>query len=249
MVKKIKALIHSAVPQHHHRVPIDQHVVMTLSMGEVEDLRIQTVVQYYWGLRIFAYAYAFAGIEEAPSHNHSGTSVVNAPLDVNLDYADDALRLATTLSSQPAAALAWLEDRDVQTRGTMVGLIRQGWPQGEALLEARREHSLDWYNGPMQRGPSQAVPPPPQPYQQTEKVPGGAKGQGKGRGKRTREAPSAFAKRNAEGKGRACPDFNKGGCTTKQKQCPHKLQHFCTATRPDGKQCGNRGHSAKNHRH
>ena len=66
------------------------------------------------------------------------------PLELNLNYADFALaRIAeSTLSANDQAR--WLESRDLQTRGKMVELMRQNWPQGEALSHALRECEVVW---------------------------------------------------------------------------------------------------------
>ena len=73
--------------------------------------------------------------------------VVFAPLSVNVDYADMALRHTMVLHLSPSQALQWMADNDELTRGTMLALMRDGYPQGEALVEALREHRQDWKTG------------------------------------------------------------------------------------------------------
>ena len=77
--------------------------------------------------------------------------VLNCPLNVNINYADRALRLAHDLALSESSKLVWLRARDVETRSTMIGLMRQGWPQGEALTKAQKEHALEWASGPKQK--------------------------------------------------------------------------------------------------
>ena len=250
-IRKVKALIHAAVPHQMRRLPMDNQVFMTLTMGEAEDLKISNVVGYYWGLRTLAYAYAFAGIEDAPSHLYPGAQVTNAPLDVNIDYADDALRAATNLDANPHAALAWLEDRDIKTRSSMVSLMRQGWPQGEALLESKKEHSLDWYTGPNQQRQAQPHPAPrpaPSSGDRPPKPGKRSRAEGKGRGKGEGKA-GKFAKAQAEStRKQICIQHNRGNCTPKQKDCPRKMLHACNFVKPDGAQCGNPNHTAAHHK-
>ena len=218
------------MPQEQHQVALSSKLSMMFAAGEEQQSHINSVIQYYWGLRILAYAYAFAGVEEVPSHRNAATMAVNAPLDVNIDYADEALRTATRPGTDSNRALSWLEELDVKTRGAMVNLMRLGWPQGEALLEAKKELQLDWYNGPpkyqqaeregtkRQRTQAQnpGVPPPPKPDTTTVKY---------------------------------CQDFNaKSGCHFKQRRCPHKKKHLCSFRRPDGSVCGSPQHGKANHR-
>jgi hypothetical protein len=147
-IRKVKALIHTVRAETKQKVSLGKHVSVTFDNDEGEVLELGSIVDYYWGLRILANAYAFAGIEVVTSVADPTKTVLNSPLDVNLNYADDALRAASCLHVDPGTALSWLRERDVLTRGTMVSLMRQGWPQGEALREARREHSVDWYVKP-----------------------------------------------------------------------------------------------------
>ena len=69
--------------------------------------------------------------------------------------------------------------------------------------------------------------------QEEEEEPDGKEGKNQG-GKRksgaTQEQPVA--------KKQKCPDFNSpGGCTKKERNCPHKLSHRCS-------KCGNWNHGA-----
>jgi len=147
-VRKVKALIHAAVPDITRKVQLDSRISVNIEDGDNEARQIQSVVSYYWGLRTLAYAYAFAGNELVQSMEEKGSTVINCPLNVNLDYADKALRLTTALDLPERAALSWMYARDVQTRSSMISYMRQGWPQGEALNKACREHSQEWTGGP-----------------------------------------------------------------------------------------------------
>ena len=56
------------------------------------------------------------------------TQVVYAPLDVNLDYADHAIRMAVKREGGQREMTEWLREEDQLTRGTMVNLMRNGMP-------------------------------------------------------------------------------------------------------------------------
>ena len=51
------------------------------------------------------------------------------------------------MACHESASLIWLRARDAETRATMIGLMRRGWPQGEALIKAQKEHALEWASG------------------------------------------------------------------------------------------------------
>ena len=144
-VKKCRALIHACTPTERKRHELGEG--LQLEVGAADSVQIGSVIDYYWGLRILAYAYAVAGHEQVESQVTVKTKVRNCPLDVNLDYADAALRDCMSLRLPGRSALAWLRSRDTLTRGVMVQLLRQGWPQGEALTRARREEDVAWKSG------------------------------------------------------------------------------------------------------
>ena len=100
---------------------------------------MKTVVEYHRALRVLGNAYCLVGSYDAPSQLQSSTKVKMAPLQAQLDYADMVLRVSSAL-----AAVLWIRDRDEATRGRMVELMRQGWPQGEALTRAAAEQEIHW---------------------------------------------------------------------------------------------------------
>ena len=81
----------------------------TLTRHELPDVTYSNVVDIYWCLRIWAFAVALAGNFEVESKKTPGTKVLMMPLSVALDYADRALRLATTCGVPPHKAAKWME--------------------------------------------------------------------------------------------------------------------------------------------
>ena len=133
-VKKCRALIHACTPTERKRHELGEG--LQLEVGAADSVQIGSVIDYYWGLRILAYAYAVAGHEQVESQVTVKTKVRNCPLDVNLDYADAALRDCASLRLPGRSALAWLRSRDTLARGVMVQLCAR------AGHNARRSHEL-----------------------------------------------------------------------------------------------------------
>ena len=92
-IRKVRSLTNAAEPKPGHRVALDARSFVTFNSAEGTSIIIDGVVQYYYGLRILANAYAFAGIELVDSVQFEGKRVVCTPLDTNMDYADDCLRI------------------------------------------------------------------------------------------------------------------------------------------------------------
>ena len=114
--------------------------------------------------------------------------------------------------------------------------MRAGWPQGEALLSARTELSMDWYHGPGGstniNSASPFVPAFIEPTSESAvKLP-----------RRDNDAGrQPHAKVDSP-----CNDFNtKGGCG-KQKLCPYGAKHVCNR-RMNGGVCGSSNHCAVSH--
>ena len=112
--------------------------------GQEQRESIRDVAGYYFALRILANASAKAGNYAVESKVDKGVKVIFAPLDVNLDYADHALRTALKNATSQYGTLKWLEERDLHTRGLMCNYMRAGHSQGEALTLALREDEVKW---------------------------------------------------------------------------------------------------------
>ena len=147
-IVKVKSLMHATAPEVNRQFAIDGQVSFNIMESAGAKRSITSLIAYYFGLRILGYAYAYAGNEFVSSKETPAEKVINCPLNINIDYADRALRLAHGLALNEGAKLVWLRARDVETRSTMIGFMRQGWPQGEALTKAQKEHTLEWASGP-----------------------------------------------------------------------------------------------------
>ena len=145
-----------------------------------------------------------------------------------LDYADFVLRHTLLYGQQN---LAWMSRLDLMTRGTMAGKVRRGMIAEHALLEALREHHLDW------RSPSTArsleavnVPPPPSRLVSADESPS----------KRRKIVTVSMLK----GGRRICKPHNDDrGC--QNPQCPDA--HVCDVRLESGRPCGSTSHSRANH--
>ena len=219
-IRKVKALIHAAAPEITHHVALDDKTSFMVHEGRSATRDIHSVAAYYFGLCILGYAYAYAGPDQVPSMISKGTMVVNCPLNVNLNYADRALRLTGKLALRESASLQWLQARDVATRACMIGLMRQGWPQGEALTHAIKEQHLEWSSGPKQQTDEDYTA-------EMLNMPGA--GEQRRGSKRPREAAVEAG---------ICHDWNNRGCTD---PCRNGRRHVC------GK-CGSPTHTSVQHK-
>ena len=154
-VEKVKSSFVAMRPQEERSTPMGKGVSM--HFHEESTPKVRMVVDYYWCLRILAYAVAKAGnfeFDRIDPDDEAKTKrkALYAPLDVNLNYADEALRQALEHKMDIEAATWWLRSRDLQTRGVMVGLMRAGLPQGIALKRALDATQLQWATGPTNKG-------------------------------------------------------------------------------------------------
>ena len=113
-----------------------------LQLDKDEQGPVKSVLKYYRCLRILGHAYAVVGQHKVPSKDKPGKDVTFAPLSINLKYPDTVLRIATASSLGPSELLIFLRQRDESTRARLVELVRQGYPQGEALSKAWSEFEL-----------------------------------------------------------------------------------------------------------
>ena len=219
-VRKIRTVYHSTKPQEKHREHLtDKHVLETDQDAEVS---VKSVTDYYFGMRTLGLAYAKAGNFETESKLTKGAKVQYAELADNLDYADEALKFAVEKGLSGREQLEWLEETDLLTRGTMVHYMRQGWPQSEALIQARREHAIDWKASYHSRK---------RPMEDTEEK----------SSKRQRTGSHHGGKE-------VCKPFNdQRGCSAKEENCPYKRRHVCDVLMPNGSVCGSTKHSRKGH--
>ena len=248
-VGKCKALLHTCMPQE-----LEQFMLgaVMLQVGKEHALMINSIVQYYFGLRLLGHGTAYACNYEVDSKADPKVKVIMAPLDINIQYADEALRVASCWSCRPDVALEELRSRDIATRSTMVTYVRQGYSQGEALKQAIIEHRIDWKSSPSGRvvrdesegDGHEDEPPRKQRKTKAGKGPGkrkfnqGKQGQSSGGGK--------SSKTSMHFQGRPiCKAWNdQRGC--KDKKC--NRVHVCDVLDKDGKPCNSRSHNRSGHK-
>jgi hypothetical protein len=119
-------------------VDMKTHKSIGTSTGLEPATGIHTIHDYYRHMRIMVNALAKAG-NFATSCKSLGEGTIMAPLDVNLNYVDEAYELAIRRNS-----LQWLRERDTMTRTHMVRLFKLGHSQGWALQEARKMTDFHW---------------------------------------------------------------------------------------------------------
>ena len=179
------------------------------------DVPVSSIFQYYMALRVLANGLSIVGNMQVDSKLKQGAQCTAAPLHVNLNYADFALRSTVDVAG---SSLEWLHVRDEATRSRAVELQREGYPQGEALLTAWKEQEVHW-----------VVPPPPQ------KRPAESHQEG---------SPAKIPRTgNKVGDRFICKKRNDNrGCTSKESQCPDKRLHVCDVLKPSGEVCESRDH-------
>ena len=246
-IRRVKALVHAAEPDKPHRVALGTNTYITFNDQEGRHIVINGVVDYYWCLRTLGYAYAIAGIEEVDSvatfmPNGTPVKVTHAPLDINLNYADDSLRMAMA-GGGGEDALRWLEDRDFKTRTTMMTLMREGFPQGEALTESLKKHNLDWYHGPKHPKVTESFGLTSAGGVDMEDIPMYDDASA------PRRPPPKKTVSQTRGAGTfsgICKAHNSRNGCGKQKTCPQGAQHICSVS-SGGKMCGSLNHNAAGH--
>ena len=236
-VERAKALVHAATPADLQKVRLGQIV---LTIGEENlNIEVDTPVSYYFGLRVIAHAMIYAGSGKVKSHKQPGQMVTMSPFDVNLGYCDESLRYANSFPARAAYRLAWFKERDVETRGTMVQYMRQGWPQGEALTQAFVDHKAEWREKPAEERQTQSI---------TED---------QRAAKRLKSADSEQCQKSQthiltgthfDSTPVCKPHNDPRGCSAKESDCPKHHRHVCDALKPDGKTiCGATNHTRAKH--
>ena len=135
----------------------------------------------------------------------------------------------------PKDTVAWLLDRDRQTRTKARTLIADGTPWSKALRLSWETHlGVLWTVGGV--GVTQAVPQPliDRSVSQAATL---AHDQ-------ERKADRTCKPHTA---GQCCPDYNAQTGCVKQRNCPHGLWHACSFVFADGALCGSTNHSKFEH--
>ena len=250
-VNHVKSTYTANNPNPERRVGLAGGLTLTLEGKDKEEI-VRDVSSYYFSLRILANASAKAGNYEVESKLCEGKKVIFAPLDVNLDYADFALRSALKQEHRLGYNLRWLLDRDEYTRGIMVNYMRRGHPQGEALTVALSKSELKWASPLEGEQPAPAMGSHDNSRKRERSTPPGGMAQRQPKAKKGKTAVGRTQQNTmqkvryaniAKGGKTICIGFNKGQC--KGDQCQYGYAHVCNIIE-NGRTCG-KNHPAVRH--
>ena len=227
-IKKVKSMLTQASPRLQQSVQLPGGLQLQFDKDAVPE--VTSTVHYYFGLRVLAYGWAWAGNFKFKDHDAKERLFIS--LSAAQAYADNCL-WATVEYGQ--GQLAWLTRNDTLTRGKMASLIRRGWSGGEALREALHLTHLEWRapstfiakEPEARKRPPEPALPPPEP-------------------KRIRDVKSDKHRTVSMIKGgkKLCKKFNDSrGCST--HSCPDL--HVCDVKLPDGRPCMSRNHNRLGH--
>ena len=245
-VKHVRSVYTSHKPGSERKVNLTGGLVLTMD-GQDQGEEVRSVAQYYYSLRILANACAKAGNFETESKTDKGGKVIFAPLDLNMDYADHAFRMALSQPTTGFATLRWLENRDHYTRSQMVIHMRRGYPQGEALTKALEDCELKWQSPlePGAKGPENAPRGRSRSPRRGQNATGPRNDGGKGKRKQSlmgKTQSNSMGSREGQryasyvkGGKKVCRAYNMGQCNT--NPCPHGGMHVCSVI-TQGKTCG-----------
>ncbi|CAE7836616.1 unnamed protein product, partial [Symbiodinium necroappetens] len=110
--RKIKSVVAQATPQREESVSLQGGLTLNFHKDSVVTLR--NAVDYFWSLRILAYAWAWAG--NYISKDIDGKDKKMIDLTSALNYADLALRWCMEFGN---GQLSWIQRNDVLTRGKL----------------------------------------------------------------------------------------------------------------------------------
>jgi hypothetical protein len=110
---------------------------LSLALNTSGNKQIRTLFEWYCHARVMAYALAMTGnfLYQCVKDGE----VLMSPLDTNQNYVDNAYEHGVVRDS-----LAWLNERDKQTRAVMCHYMRQGYSQGAALGQAWEDTKFHW---------------------------------------------------------------------------------------------------------
>ena len=182
---------------------------------------------------VLCMAWAMTGTCAHESKMHPGAQVAKCSLTDAIAYhvfCKEHLRMHPGPTNQ---AIRWFLDRDRATRLAAVQLHQSGYPWGEALQHARDSKTLVlWQCTSLPGGKVAPVAVAADP----DKHPDESPAKKRVIDKDGRQIDSSTGKPIAASD--LCPDWNSDkGCTAKQKDCPKKRLHRCSA-RVTGGFCG-----------
>ncbi|CAE7251191.1 unnamed protein product, partial [Symbiodinium sp. KB8] len=136
-IKKIKSVLSSTSPASQEQVTLQGSVTLHFAKETLQS--INTIIDYYFGLRVLANAWAMAGNYLVTDPDSVERRMIK--LDDALNYADGCLRDTVQFGG---GSLAWLQKNDTLTRGLMASKVHRGWSAGQSLREALHETHLEW---------------------------------------------------------------------------------------------------------
>ena len=266
-IEKMKSVLHERQPDKVVETAVSSRCKMVENLGT--SFSPSSVIDYYFGLRTLANAWARAGNYEVDSMTKENAKVLMMPLNVGIDYADRCLRISSTGGIVPVEQLDWLRRKDFLTRTLMANLIREKWPAGEALSKAITDSAQDWaiVRNAEVVGPHEGILDAAYKTDNPDiSMPWGPRGNaGNSSRKRSRSRGDGGGYENGKNKnksykvgslrvmgpgGKICGAFNsKKGCFAKNgKKCPQNGKHVCAyVVSEHGDICGESSHGFCNH--
>ena len=254
--ERIRSIIAALQPKERHEAPVGGSENAPWMVWEVpKKMRIETVVDYYWSLRVLVHVWGKVGCHMVDSKLDPSKKVWCFDFNHGIAYADQALRQAMFFGGGFPHSLQWIESRDLKTRTKMMELQRLGHPPGEALTEALLSCREDWQSAGRLAPAFQASEVP----QSVGSEGPGQASRGSGRQDRGKSRSSSRARgarqdqkrqfcTTAPGGKQFCRDFQNGKCARDPNKCPHKALHRCNVKLPSGKACMSKTHGSSQHR-
>ena len=253
------------------KIAIGHDVEIMMKNQNHKNLPITSCVEYINRLLVHGAAQAIIGCDKVPSKRHIGTHVEYAPYHIMENYAKDALTASDKWQGSKESRLAKLQWLDERTRAHAVYKSRnEGWPYGEALVDAWREKKTEWipyseeawipshsflhtpvrsqersrpaFQSPNKRQRTSGGPFSP-PQGSKREQPSGNR----------RPSPRPLKRRDSKPQGTVqhlsgkeiCKRFNHANCSD---PCPEGRLHVCDVKMPgSGKGCGSSSHPRTKH--
>ena len=204
--------------------------------AHLPDISFDNAMRLLAAFRLMTNGWALTGYSDVESKSEFDNQsrefikVKNCHLKDAIGYYDFVFRKAQEHGGPDQAVIRWIIDRDRQTRAKARSLYAQGWPWGEALVQAKDVHcGVLWTVAGT--GVSQARPQPVLPSM--DATTDGQRVQSRRRqGERQQSGPQQGRRQQGEKKVKLqtfCQAFNSAsGCTKKGKKCPHGKLHRCS---------------------
>ena len=180
--------------------------------------------EFLWKLQVLSQGWAVAGLSPKPSRLDKG-NVSDADYQLCMAYVHFVQVAVMRHGGTQPQVLAWVADRDRQTRAAARQLAQEGYPFGEALQVAREQKvAILWTCSQINASSAAAVVPA-----KTLGTPAIHEPAVVAQAKPRVEIPKVVKQGDSSIKETdCCREFNQGGCVRKQKQCPHKKKHVCS---------------------